>query len=174
MLLDRSAEDEPMTESQMATLRRLAYEAFESEAFSRPLSKTDAQRRTRSPQSCACRTARRIRFKLRFYPSHWRPLMSPSALTDSQMACVQDAARHIPPWPRGRFQQQFVEALGLPIRRASPSPLSDRTTAALLASRGCSRLRRAFSPGQSRGQARAGAVLLRRAVPHEISAEYRS
>ena len=39
--------------------------------------------------------------------------MSPSALTDSQMACVQDAARHIPPWPRGRFQQQFVEALGL-------------------------------------------------------------
>jgi hypothetical protein len=36
--------------------------------------------------------------------------MSPSALTDSQMPCVQDAARHIPPWPRGRFQQQFVEA----------------------------------------------------------------
>jgi hypothetical protein len=40
--LDRSAEDEPMTEAQMTTLRRLAYEAFEPEAFSRHLSKTDA------------------------------------------------------------------------------------------------------------------------------------
>ena len=45
MPLDRLAQDEPMTESQMATLRRLAYEAFEPEAFSRQLSKTEAQRR---------------------------------------------------------------------------------------------------------------------------------
>ena len=45
MPLDRSAEDEPMTETQMATLQRLAYEAFEPEAFSRQLSKTEAQRR---------------------------------------------------------------------------------------------------------------------------------
>ena len=45
MPLDRSAEDEPMTETQMATLQRLAYEAFEPEAFSPQLSKTEAQRR---------------------------------------------------------------------------------------------------------------------------------
>ena len=36
MPLDRSAEDEPMTESQLATLRRLASEAFEPEAFKSP------------------------------------------------------------------------------------------------------------------------------------------
>ena len=45
MPLDRSDEDEPMTESQIAMLQRLAREALEPEAFSRHLSKADAQRR---------------------------------------------------------------------------------------------------------------------------------
>jgi hypothetical protein len=45
MRLDRSDEDEPMTESQIATLQRLAHEALEPDAFSRHLSKADAQRR---------------------------------------------------------------------------------------------------------------------------------
>jgi Protein of unknown function (DUF3072) len=39
------AEDDPMTESQLKTLQRLASEAFEPEAFSRQLSRAEAQRR---------------------------------------------------------------------------------------------------------------------------------
>jgi Protein of unknown function (DUF3072) len=42
---DDSTEEVPMTESQIATLRRVAHEAFEPEAFSRQLSRAEAQRR---------------------------------------------------------------------------------------------------------------------------------
>jgi hypothetical protein len=37
--------------------------------------------------------------------------MSPIALTDSQMVCVQDAARHIPPWQRSAFLERLAELL---------------------------------------------------------------
>ena len=42
---DYAAVEEPMTEAQMSLLRRLAEEAFEPEAFSRQLSRAEAQRR---------------------------------------------------------------------------------------------------------------------------------
>ena len=42
---DSAAVEEPMTEPQMSLLRRLAEEALEPEAFSRQLSRAEAQRR---------------------------------------------------------------------------------------------------------------------------------
>ena len=41
----RPVEEEPMTEAQVDALRRLAHEALEPEAFSRRLSRREAQRR---------------------------------------------------------------------------------------------------------------------------------
>jgi hypothetical protein len=43
------------------------------------------------------------------YP-HRRPFM-PLAFTDSQLQCVQDTARNLPPWQRSAFLQQLAEAL---------------------------------------------------------------
>ena len=70
MPLDRSAEDEPMTESQTATLRRLAYEAFEPEAFRRQLSKTEAQRRIDALAAKAAPAGRPAAYALNCFVSH--------------------------------------------------------------------------------------------------------